>query len=167
MIHGATGLVAEHNPYAAAALVRQLVEIEYLTWAFAEDQEDASSWLRSSRTDRLQRWQPRHLRKRSQGRFRGFDYAEHCNLGGHPTPEGVRTLVADTAPIRNGELIVSEAAHHGSSAWHYAYSAHTIVGAGSDLFGSELNEVVADSERSWHQQDQLASTWLAIKAQGH
>jgi hypothetical protein len=93
LIVGAMQLLDDANCYAGAALNRQLVEVEYLAWAFGEDQEEAALWLRSSRDDRLQRWQPRHLRQRSQGRFRGADYAQHCELGGHPTPQGVRALI--------------------------------------------------------------------------
>lgn len=58
--------------------------------SFAED--EAADWLRSSRDDRLRRWQPRHMRDRSNGRFRGSDYALHCDLGGNPTREGPRLL---------------------------------------------------------------------------
>src|SRR6266851_2235856 len=76
-------LLGHGNDYSAAALLRQLVEVEYLAWAFAEDEDEAAEWLRSTRDERLQRWQPRHMRDRSAGRFRGSDYALHCELGGH------------------------------------------------------------------------------------
>ena len=36
LIVGAAELIDRDNPYAAAALNRQLVEVEYLAWAFAE-----------------------------------------------------------------------------------------------------------------------------------
>jgi hypothetical protein len=94
LLSGAIELLERNNLYAAAALNRQLVEVEYLVWAFAEDQDEAAAWLRSGRHERQQRWQPRHLRDRSDGRFRGEDYAEHCELGGHPTPPGCRVLLA-------------------------------------------------------------------------
>jgi hypothetical protein len=75
LISGAVELFDDGNLYACAALNRQLVEVEYLAWAFAEDQDEATSWLRSSREARINRWQPRHLRQRSKGRFRASDYA--------------------------------------------------------------------------------------------
>lgn len=62
LVSGALTLLSAGNGYAASALSRQLVEVEYMTWAFAEDEQEARSWLRSSRQERLQRWQPRHLR---------------------------------------------------------------------------------------------------------
>jgi len=83
LMSGSVRLLDDDNLYGALALVRQLVEVEYLAWAFAEDQEESESWLRSTKDERFGRWQPRHLRERSQGRFRGKDYGYHCELGGH------------------------------------------------------------------------------------
>lgn len=98
LVAGATSLLAAGNSYAASALNRQLVEVEYLAWTFGEDEEEARSWLRSNKQERLQRWHPRHRRERSAGRFRGSDYDEHCEYGSHPTPDGCRTLLtADEA----------------------------------------------------------------------
>src|SRR4051812_19922762 len=44
---GAALLLEAGNDYSAAALIRQLVEVEYLAWAFAEDEGEAAEWLRS------------------------------------------------------------------------------------------------------------------------
>lgn len=93
LVNGATSLIADGNLYAAAALNRQLVEIEYLAWAFENDLEEVGYWHRSTEDERRKRWQPRHLRQRSRGQFRGKDYALHCEFGGHPTPEGMRNLL--------------------------------------------------------------------------
>jgi hypothetical protein len=61
-----------------------------------------------------------HLRERSQGHFRGADYAAaHCELGGHPTPEGARAIIAASELPRTREVILSETARHGTSAWNY------------------------------------------------
>ena len=45
-------LFANGRQYAAAALLRQLVEIEYLAWAFRTRDKDAERWLRSTREER-------------------------------------------------------------------------------------------------------------------
>jgi hypothetical protein len=75
-------LLDNGNLYAAAALLRQLVEVEYLAWAFAEDDEEAAAWLRSTKEERTKFWQPRltSLGKRSAGRFKG-GFLQH-----HPVP---------------------------------------------------------------------------------
>jgi len=81
LIEGASGLLRADNLYAASALLRQIVEVEYLTWAFSEDEEEAAAWLRSNHEERMRLWQPRHIPDRSGGRFRGTDYREHCVRG--------------------------------------------------------------------------------------
>jgi len=58
LIRGALSLTLAGNCYASSALNRQLVEVEYLAWAFVEDQEEASNWLRSSNQQRLDRGNP-------------------------------------------------------------------------------------------------------------
>jgi hypothetical protein len=39
-----TDLLERDKCYAALALLRQLVECEYLCWAFSEDHEEARRW---------------------------------------------------------------------------------------------------------------------------
>lgn len=128
------------NRYAAAALTRQLVEVEYLLWAFAEDQQEAAGWLRSTEQERKRYWQPRHIRDRSDGRFRGTDYSSHCELGGHPTPRGLRTLLNDSeAPLV--EVSWAELANHGSSAWRYFVAAVDEARLTEVLTGHEIDDV--------------------------
>jgi hypothetical protein len=91
------------NAYASSALVRQLVEVEYLAWACAHAPEEAVDWLKSDSEARRKRWQPRHLRERSAGHFDAKDYANHCEAGGHPTPSGILTLHGPTRA--NPELV--------------------------------------------------------------
>lgn len=78
--------------YGAAALLRQLVEVEYLSWAFACDPEEAFRWVRAGREEREKLFQPKVLRKRSEGQFRAEEYWTHCNRGGHPHPDGAQFL---------------------------------------------------------------------------
>lgn len=119
LISAAADVLASDRRYAAAAITRQLVEIEYLTWAFAFDQAEAADWLRSTNRERRNRWQPRHLRERSNGRFDSADYQQHCELGGHPTPMGARALVGTPAESQDvlTEVLWSELCHHGSNIW--------------------------------------------------
>lgn len=112
-------LLLNGRRYASAALIRQLVEFEYLTWTFGQAPDAAAEWLASSREDRLRAWQPRHLRERSGGRFDVGDYQQHCENGGHPTPRGIRALLTpsprDEAVM--DETIRYEICHHGSAIW--------------------------------------------------
>jgi hypothetical protein len=139
---GVITLLDQGNRYGAAALLRQLVEVEYLTWAFAEDEEEAMNWLRSTREERMRFWQPRHIRNRSDGRFRGIDYALHCEKGGHPSPEGNRLL-----PGHSGDepdfFTWNDLAFHGQSAWDYTLTAADKLG-----YGKEIRETLEAREVS-------------------
>ncbi len=88
LVRGATALFEDGNRYGAAALVRQLVEAEYLAWAFAKGEDDAEKWMRSTDKERMQLFRPYQLREQSGGLFRHGDYSHHCGKGGHPSPEG-------------------------------------------------------------------------------
>lgn len=122
LMAGAVTLLKQANLYGAAALIRQLVEVEYLAWAFAEDRKLASVWLRSTRAERLKFWQPRDLRRRSGGRFRSADYARHCERGGHPTPEAM-ALLPDHSRRDSVTWWWLDLALHGVSTWDYVSAA--------------------------------------------
>lgn len=102
-------------------MIRQLVEVQYLAWAFDEDPEEATRWLRSDRSERHAFWAPRHLRERSGGRFPARDYSHHCDLGGHPTPDSRRLL-----PDHENDPVVLwwvDLALHSASIWNHVKSA--------------------------------------------
>jgi hypothetical protein len=123
---GAAQLLKEGNLYAGAALIRQIVEVEYLARAFAAQHEKASIWLRADRTERLKFWSPARLRKGSR-RFLASDYWNHCELGGHPTTRGM-ALLPDHVRI-NSALLWVDLAGHLSSIWkHTTQSAERLLG---------------------------------------
>lgn len=121
LVSAANDLLISDRLYAAASIGRQLLELEQLAWSFASAPNDAGDWLRSSREDRFSRWQPRHLRKRSNGKFEGAEYHQHCELGGHPTPIGIRSLIATPTESRTEvrEVLRYEICRHGSNTWHH------------------------------------------------
>ena len=65
------------NSYAAAALLRQVVEVEYLLWTFADDPEDTVRWLNASKSQLDGRFRPAAMRQRSAGHFRTSEYVAH------------------------------------------------------------------------------------------
>lgn len=149
LLGGAITLFDAENRYAAAALTRQLVEVEYLAWAFAEDHVEAERWMRSSKEERQEMWQPRHVRERSDGRFRGVDYGLHCGKGGHPSPEGLHLLPDHFAPEASTQLLFCDMAIHGHSVWCYALSAAGKLGYGDTLTQLEEARAVAQTEERW------------------
>lgn len=92
LLRAAAPLLCGDNPYAGAALLRQIVEVEYLTWAFANEKRDAAEWLNSTHRERMQFFTPRDLRDSSEGRFLSSDYQHHCEQGGHPVPRAIPLL---------------------------------------------------------------------------
>ncbi len=74
LISASADLFADGRQYAAAALLRQMVEIEYLAWAFDVRDGDGERWLRSDQHERQEFFKPAKRRAAAQGKFRGKDY---------------------------------------------------------------------------------------------
>lgn len=153
LVGGGILLLNDGNRYAAAALIRQLVEVEYLAWAFAEDHEEAKKWMRSSKEERQRFWRPAHLRERAAGRFRGTDYGEHCGKGGHPSPEGIYLLPGHYAPEASGPLWFCDMVIHGSSVWSYSLAAAKRLEAGDLLESLDEAEALSEAEIRWRHID--------------
>lgn len=162
---GVIALLEEGNRYAAAALLRQMVEVEYLAWAFAEDEEEAMKWLRSDRDERMQFWQPRHIRERADGRFRGIDYAGHCEAGGHPTPDGNR-LLPTSSQTEPDFFSWNELVFHGIGIWDYTLTAADRLGYGKELREIPEAEALDKARENREQNDplvplfEMAHLWL-------
>jgi hypothetical protein len=88
----ASRMLSGKEHYAGAALLRQIVEIEYLTWTFKEGHEMVTAWLTSTYDERMRVFAPKKLRANSTGRFLFKDYQDHCEQGGHPVPRGILLL---------------------------------------------------------------------------
>ena len=93
LVSASTDLFADGRNYAAAALLRQMVEVEYLAWAVDVRDKDGKRWLRSDKNQRMSFFSPTKLRKAAKGTFRSQDYSFHCEFGGHPTPVGAAMLL--------------------------------------------------------------------------
>ncbi len=104
----ASRMLSGNEYYAGAALLRQIVEIEYLTWTFKEGRESVTAWLRSTFDERMRAFSPKKLRSNAKGRFLFKDYQDHCEQGGHPVPRGIPLLggqAAEAAQIMLVDLL--------------------------------------------------------------
>lgn len=117
LIGGCALLFSKRQHYAAAALLRQLVEVEYLAWAFSANDSDARKWLRSTKREREEFFRPARLRSDSGGRFRNKDYSYHCELGGHPVPRSC--LLFGAQADKTGQLLLADALGHIGHIWNY------------------------------------------------
>ncbi len=87
LLRAAARLLSDGEQYAGCALLRQVTEIEYLTWTIKEKHRSAIDWLKSTHEERMRRFSPAQLRKTSKGRFLDEDYRDHCEQGGPPHDE--------------------------------------------------------------------------------
>jgi hypothetical protein len=150
LVSATADLIADGRHYAGCALLRQLVEVEYLAWAFETKDAESARWLRSSREERQSFFTPAKLRKAAEGHFRSVDYSYHCELGGHPTPGSWRLLQDDTAIA---QLMLSDCLGHSGRVWDH------IVGwsKGYTLGKIVQNKVteMLDRYRNWKKLDLL------------
>lgn len=116
LVSACADLISSDRHYAGASLVRQLVEVEYLAWAFEKNDEESRRWLRSTREERQSFFTPAKLRKSANGHFRSVDYSFHCELGGHPVPGAWRLLNGAEA---TGQLMLSDCLCHSTHIWNH------------------------------------------------
>jgi hypothetical protein len=152
LVSASADLIADGRAYAGAALIRQLVEVEYLAWAFESNHEESARWLRSNRDERHSFFTPAKLRKAADGRFRSIDYSYHCELGGHPVPGSWMLLNDDPAMP---QLLLSDSLGHSGRIWD-----HVVGWAKGHLMGdtilSKAEEMLA-RYAAWKQFDPLTA----------
>lgn len=108
--HAASTMLSSGQHYAGAALLRQIVEIEYLTWTFEKGRSSLKVWLESTDKERMKMFSPAQLRKNSKGRFLSADYKNHCEQGGHPVPRGIPLLGGKS--IEGAQLLIADLLVH-------------------------------------------------------
>ena len=114
---GAVTLLRAGRHYPVAALVRQLVEVQYLALAFSEDQPLTRDWLTSTPEQLRALFQPAAMRRRSGGRFRDSEYWRHCESGGHPHPRGAHLLPDHSDAFAGNEWLWGDLAQHLNRLW--------------------------------------------------
>jgi hypothetical protein len=145
--------------YAGACLVRQLIEVEYLLFLFASDDEEPERWMKASADDVRAMFSPSAMRKRAGARFRASEYATHCELGGHPRRQGHILLrehlsFADHSitPLAKPSILWADLAQHVERLWtNYigAVARHSPTNVYPDRFQS-VGEVFS----AWRAADQ-------------
>lgn len=162
LVSGCADLVNSRRHYAGASLVRQLVEVEYLAWAFEKNDEECRRWLRSTREERHSFFTPAKLRKAAGGHFRSADYSFHCELGGHPVPGSWRLLNDAEA---TGQLMLSDCLGHSTHIWNHflgwAKNCNADDKVFADIvFGNDANAKVAEMRQrndEWKRLDMLTT----------
>lgn len=114
---GAVELLERELWYAAAALVRQLIEVEYLFGLFAHEDGSAAAWVASTPAEIRKWFAPGSLRARSAGEFRDSEYWNHCDIGGHPNPRGRLLLRDHASPVGSQAWLWIDLVQHLSRLW--------------------------------------------------
>lgn len=158
---GAVRLFDEERWYAGAALVRQLIETEYLLCLFGQNDEEPMTWLKASDDEMRTMFSPGQMRKRAQGQFDANEYSVHCKSGGHPRPWGARLLREHLLLVPLEEQAVLDPrnqwvdlAQHVERVWcHYvlAIKAHSPSNFYPERFASVFLEI-----EEWHKADPAA-----------
>lgn len=87
----AVAMAAKRRYYAVGAVIRQLIECEYLLVLFNEDLDHARRWAESTPSEIRNSFSPKQMRTLT-GKFSNEEYWGHCDTGGHPAPKGARLL---------------------------------------------------------------------------
>lgn len=114
LAEAAVGMARKKRYYAVAALVRQLIECEYLLTLFSDDLDHARQWRESTADEVRREFTPARMR-----RLTGFaeqEYWNHCATGGHPAPKGARLLekldpARQSWPYSVAELLIDLGLH--------------------------------------------------------
>lgn len=157
---GSCDLLDAGNAYGAAALVRQLVEVEYLLWTFAGDADDAARWLGASRTQLGKHFTPAAMRERSGGQFRTNEYRSHCEHGGHPNPAGW-FLLTDSPPLDPVRSAWVDLGQHLERGWRVLRAACEAA-AWSEVLPEHRWQFVEHFRLAWHERDPLAARLDAL-----
>lgn len=155
---GAVQLLESEQRYASAALIRQLIEAEYLLTAFEAEFTSAAEWARSTPDEIRRSFSPRSMR--AVGGFSDSEYWRHCDLGGHPSPSG-RVLLRFNLAVHpdEDELLTAsvwgDLAQHLRRIWHRVDSLLSSQHARYAAVRQEPRDLVRAIEERWVDTDPL------------
>jgi hypothetical protein len=114
LAEAAVDMAKRSRYYAVGAVIRQLIECEYLLTLFIDDIDHARRWRESTPDEVRKSFAPEKMRKLTG--FADEEYWNHCSTGGHPGPKGARLFKKlDPArqlwPYAAAELLVDLGLH--------------------------------------------------------
>jgi hypothetical protein len=153
---GAVALGEQENWYAASALVRQFVEVEYLVRLFRRDPNEALRWLKASPAELRNSFRPGQMRR--AGDFRHQEYRVHCESGGHPNPRAHTLLPARYAqphlpPLGTNEIFWVDLAQHLRRVWRDIAELPAVHPAANLNVIAQYTEDVAKAISAWEAGD--------------
>ncbi|GAA3947916.1 hypothetical protein [Hymenobacter algoricola] len=150
---GIIKLLSNKLNYAASALLRQLVETQYLLFLFSKEINEASKWLDSDSEQIRKYFNPSLMRKRCDGKFRNEEYWKHCEIGGHPNPAGRKVLKNHFNLLDMNKLLWADFALHLKESAIYIID---IFNNNQTIFQNFIdNELILKIEK-WENEDPLS-----------
>lgn len=156
---GAVLLLDSDLSYAAAALIRQLIEAEYLLTAFGDDFDRAMLWAQATPDEIRRSFSQKKMR--TVGQFSNHEYWHHCDMGGHPSPLG-RPLLGRGGPASGEQpdvVVVSvwgDLAQHLRRVWFAVDQLLSSEHARYSCVRAKEVEAVQHLEVPWASHDPLA-----------
>jgi hypothetical protein len=145
-------LAQANNMYPAHALLRQLVECEFVLWKFAQGASQSQEWLRSSPEQRRNSWKPATIYRDDNNDFRQKDYGGHCENGGHPTPVGSRMAAGIMDLTITKANLFSDSIGHAKDSWRHMLESVSAIDAEHEMNISDtLSETVSKFTDTWNE----------------
>lgn len=117
LANGIRILVKDELLYASAALLRQLIEVEYLAFLGYAEPARLARWYSSPPDDIRREFTPGKMRKASNGLFADHEYWTHCENGGHPHPHGRKLLDAYPQSMNISAYLLPDICQHMRRLW--------------------------------------------------
>ena len=166
LMSGAQQLLRNENEYGASALVRQLIECEYLLRAFRLNFTEAARWHDANDSER---WDFKPSKLRAIGGFDRREYANHCDSGGHPHPKGgcllqlpraidglQRSVAGNSSDLDTTRALWLDFAFHCDRTWRALIDVLSAEHARFDRIRADHISAVAESRSAWQEADVLA-----------
>lgn len=103
--------------YAAGALLRRSIEIEYLMFLGYIGAANLARWYRADAKELRKVFSPQRMRNASDALFRDQEYRLHGGVGGHPHPRARMLLNAYETPLAPVASLLPDAVHHLRRLW--------------------------------------------------
>lgn len=110
-------LARQSRLYAAGALLRQLIELEYLMFLGYMDPSSLGRWYRADARELRKFFSPQQMRNAADGLFRDEEYWLHCAVGGHPHPKSRILLSSYHPPLDPVASLLPDAVQHLRRLW--------------------------------------------------
>ncbi len=131
-------------------------------WRFTKEPIQMPAWVNSTAEERRLNWKPTKIYRDSDNDYRQKDYSVHCELGGHPTPNGGR-LIGATPNIKGPfASAFTECINHAWEAWRHLLAAcrslndSCTVGVLDEL--EEINQEFVSTMKAWTSIDMYRRT---------